>query len=208
MKSIGKAIKEVRQAKKISFNQLEEATKIKKEFLKAIEKENWTNLPSLSVVTGFVKSITHALEVDEGRLTALLRRDYPPKKVTINPKPDVSNRFTWSPKITFIAGILVVGVVVLGYLGFQYLKFTSAPSLEIFSPKQGEVVTTDKVNVSGQTDIDAVVSINNQPVVLDEDGKFNTEVKIFQGTQEIKVEATSRSGKSTIVSRKIVPNLE
>jgi cytoskeletal protein RodZ len=207
MKTIGGAIKEARTRKKYSLSKLEEVTKIKKDFISALEKEDWKNLPEFPVLSGFVKSIAGALGASEKSLLALLRRDYPPKALSINPKPDVGDKFVWSPKLTFAVGVGIIMVLVLGYLGIQYKKFISPPSLNVFEPKEEQVVKERRVKVTGKTDGDAIVKINNQPVLLDSEGNFEAEIEIFEGTNEIVVKAQSRAGKETVVRRKIIPEL-
>lgn len=208
MKTIGESIKSARTRKKISRAKLEEETKIKKEFIEAIESEEWSNLPEYPVVRGFVRSIAQTLKVDTRKMLALLRRDYPPKKLRVNPKPDVSDKFKWSPKLTFIAGVVFVFVLVFGYVGFQYYKFTSPPSLEVYKPIEGEIVKGRRLVVTGQTNPQVVLKVNNQPVLVSEDGDFKTEIEIFEGTEEVIIKAISRSGKETVVQRKIVTKLE
>jgi len=207
MKTIGGAIKEARTRKKYSLSKLENVTKIKKDFISALEKEDWGHLPEFPVLSGFVKSIAGALGVGEKSLLALLRRDYPPKALSINPKPDVSDKFVWSPKLTFAVGVGIVMVLVLGYLGIQYKKFISPPSLNVLEPKEEQVVKERRVKVVGKTDGDAIIKINNQPVLLDSEGNFEAEIEIFEGTNEIVVKAQSRAGKETVVRRKIIPEL-
>ena len=187
---------------------LEKETKIKKEFIKAIEDENWKELPDFPVIKGFVRNIAQALKLNENRALALLRRDYPPKALRVNPKPDVSEGFTWSPRLTFLVGAAIVSLAILGYLTFQYLNFISPPALAVFEPKEGEVVKQTILGVAGKTDPDATVVVNNQPFLVDDKGRYKGEIEIFEGTQEIVVKATSRSGKETVVKRKIVPELE
>jgi cytoskeletal protein RodZ len=207
MKTIGGAIKEARTRKKYSLSKLEEVTKIKKDFISALEKEDWGSLPEFPVLSGFVKSIAGALGAGEKSLLALLRRDYPPKALSINPKPDVGDKFVWSPKLTFAVGVGVIMVLVLGYLGIQYKKFISPPSLSVLEPKEEQIVKERRVRVTGKTDGDAIVKINNQPVLLDSEGNFEAEIEIFEGTDEIVVKAQSRAGKETVVRRKIIPEL-
>jgi cytoskeletal protein RodZ len=207
MKTIGGAIKEARTRKKYSLSKLEEVTKIKKDFISALEKEDWGSLPEFPVLSGFVKSIAGALGAGEKSLLALLRRDYPPKALSINPKPDVGDKFVWSPKLTFAVGVGVIMVLVLGYLGIQYKKFISPPSLSVLEPKEEQIVKERRVKVTGKTDGDAIVKINNQPVLLDSEGNFEAEIEIFEGTDEIVVKAQSRAGKETVVRRKIIPEL-
>lgn len=203
MKTIGQIIKDARNNKRYSYQELENITKIKTCFIEAIENENWQLLPSFSTVLGFVKSLSSALGLDEKTSAAIFKRDYPPKKININPKPDVSSKPAWNPKTAFVLGIVLVAVLVLGYLGFQYKRFLSPPALTVMSPAQGQVITERSVLVFGSTDPDAKITVDNQPVLVDSDGKFSTNISVADDTSEVIVTAQSRNGKITTVSRKI-----
>jgi cytoskeletal protein RodZ len=204
MKTIGQIIEFARVKKKLSFKKLEEVTKIKAAFIESIEKEKWSDLPTFPTVSGFVKSISAPLGLNEKMAIAVLKRDYPPKKLNINPKPDAFSRFTWSPKLTFAIGTIVVIFIVLSYLGFQYFKFISPPGLTVDSPKENQIVNGDSVPVFGLTDSDVKITVNNQPVLVDADGKFSTSIGVTLTTKEIDIIATSRSGKINEIKRKIL----
>ncbi|MEJ2347755.1 MAG: helix-turn-helix domain-containing protein [Patescibacteria group bacterium] len=208
MKTIGEYLKEARVKKRFSQEKIAKETKIKEDFISSIEKENWESLPEFPIVVGFVKGIAKFLKVDERQAVALLRRDYPPKVLPVNPKPDVSKTFTWTPRLTFILGITIVALVILGYLGFQYSNFIRPPKLFVERPLEGEVVKEEKLTVFGRTDPDVTVKVNNQPVLVEDNGTFETEIEIFEGTEEIVIKAVSRSGKETTVQRKIKPEIE
>ena len=203
MNTIGQIIKFARVKKKLSFRKLEEATKIRASFIKSIEEENWNVLPTFTTVLGFVKSLSTTLGVDQNMAVAVLKRDYPPKKLNISPKPDAFSRFTWSPKLTFAIGTVFVILVILGYIGFQYAKFISPPDLNVDSPKENQTVDGNSVLVFGSTDQDVKITVNNQPVLVDADGKFSVNLGVTETTREIDIIATSRSGKERIISRKI-----
>ena len=203
MKTIGEILSQARVNKKYSLADVEGLTKIKNSFLDAIEKQRWEELPPFPTVLGFVKSLSAALGVDTNLAVAVLKRDYPPQKLNINPKPDVSAKFTWSPKLTFTLGVGVILVTVLGYLVFQYSRFISPPNLIIESPKEGQVVSGGSVLVFGSTETDAKIIVNNQPVLVSDDGKFSVSIGVTKDTKEIIVNAISRSGKERTVSRKI-----
>ena len=207
MNTIGSLLKDARVRKRFSLAKLETETKIKKDFIQAVEEENWQALPDYSVVVGFVKNVANYLGVKERSAVALLRRDYPPQKLSINPKPDVSKQFIWSPKLTFLVGMGTVIALILGYLGFQYVGFISPPPLSLNQPQEGQVVGGVSVTVSGKTNPEATVKANNQPILVNADGTFSAEVEIFKGTSEIVVTATSRSGKETTLRRNIKPEL-
>ncbi|MCX6705721.1 MAG: helix-turn-helix domain-containing protein [Candidatus Woesebacteria bacterium] len=208
MKTVGDILKLARIKKRYSLKKVERETKIKKEFIEAIEGGNWKALPDLPVVSGFVKNLASFLEIDVKMVHATLKRDYPPRGLLINPKPDVGGKFTWTPKYSFLLGIVIIIVMLLGYLGFQFIKFNSPPALEVTSPQENFIATSNKVDVSGKTDPDATVKINNQLVLVGSDGAFNGQVEIFEGTKEIVITATNRSKKETTIVRKIVPKLE
>ena len=203
MNTIGQIINTARVKKKLSFKTLEEVTKIRASFIKSIEEEKWNLLPSFPTILGFVKSLSSPLGIDEKMAIAVLKRDYPPTKTSINPKPDVPSRFSWGPKLTFAIGTVVVILIVLGYLGYQYIKFVSPPDLTIDSPKEGQIVTGSSVPVFGSTDSDVKITVDNQPVLIDADGKFSVNIGITSATKEIDIVATARSGRTRTISRNI-----
>lgn len=203
MRSLGETIKDARNEKGFSRTDLERETKIKKDFLEAIENGAWGRLPEFPVVQGFVRSISHVLEMDEQLVLALLRRDYPKKDVRIAPKPDVRNKFLWSPRWTLITGALTVTLVIIGYLGYQYKQFVSPPTLVITKPVENEILSTRMYKVEGNTNADATVYVNNQPALVSDNGNWGTEIEISTEMKEIVVKATSRSGKETEVKRKV-----
>jgi len=208
MKTIGEVLREARSKKRYSLESLEKETKIKKSFIQAIEKEDWNVLPEYPVILGFVKNIASFLGIDSKGTIALLRRDYPPKVLSVNPKPDISREFSWSPQLTFLVGIAVVILLIAGYLGFQYIKFISPPTLQVVLPKESQVVDKAQVLVQGKTDAEATVKVNNQPVLVGEDGKFSIDLDISQKTEEVDVISTSRSGKTSEIKVKIIPKFD
>jgi hypothetical protein len=208
MKTIGILLKEGRLKKNYSLERVEEETKIKKEFIRAIEKENWKALPEYAVVLGFVKNIANFIGLDSKEALALLRRDYPPNKnIQINPKPDLKESFKWGPKLTFLLGTAAVSLLVVSYLVFQYVKFKSPPSLQVYEPVDNAIIKTTDLKVTGKVDPEASLKINNQPVIVENDGSFTGDIEISKDTYEIEIKAISRSGKETKIYRKIKPEL-
>jgi len=208
MKTIGKLLKDSRTAKNLSKSHLEKETKIKKDFIVSLESEEWEKLPDYPVVQGFVRSISQILEIDTERAVATLRRDYPPKTLSINPKPDISSRFRWNPKLTFIVGVLLVSFSILGYLGFQYASFRNPPKLLIKTPQENQEIYSNIVLVEGMTDTDSVLTVNNQSVLVSQNGDFSVELEITKDTKELIARTKSRSGKETTIHRKIKPVFE
>lgn len=203
MKTIGKALKEARLEKDLTIEAVGRETKIKRKFILALENESWHLLPEFPVTLGFIKNIASVVGLDRTQAVALARRDYPPKALPITPKKDVSDRFVWSPRMTFIAIASFLGLLVVGYLVLQYVQFTSPPPLEVYKPREGDIMEKLVVEIAGKTDSEATVKVNNQPILVDDKGIFMGEVEVSQTTSEVEIISTSRSGKSTTVKRTI-----
>lgn len=207
MNTVGKLLKDARLVKKLSLAKVEDETKIKTEFVEAIESCSWRDLPEYTTTLGFVKNLAKFLGLNEKQAVALLRRDFLPRKEAVNPKPDVGGKFVWSPKLTFITGVSLVVLIILGYLIIQYSNFIRPPALEVVEPRENAIVKSTVLKVIGQTTEDATVQVNNQPVLVGDDGKFTTDLQIYDGTKEVIIKAVSRSGKETVIRRDIKPEL-
>ncbi len=204
MKTIGSFLKSARVEKSISFDELEERTHIRIAFLKALEEDRWDALPEYPVVQGFVKSVAAALVINREQAVALLRRDYPPKKLMINPKPDLPNKSSFmGQRLVFLATALVVFLIVGGYLFYQYKTFTSPPMLVVVSPVDGQVFTPPTAEVRGKTSSDATIRVNNQPTEIDDNGNFVTEIDISPELTQVEIKAITRSGRETVIKREI-----
>lgn len=203
MKKIGEILKNARRQKGYSHKDLENITKIKVDFIQNIEEETWRELPSFPTVLGFIKSISGALMLDEKMTVAVFKRDYSLDKPDVNPKKEIPSKPGWNPRTTFFLGIGLVILIILSYLGFQYFSFISPPKVIIESPTDGQIVNGKTVKVFGSTQVDVKISVDNQPVLVDKDGKFSLDIGVSKDTQQIIVTAESRNGKITTISRKI-----
>ncbi|MDK2871719.1 MAG: hypothetical protein PWQ16_1071 [bacterium] len=70
---IGEIIRKVREEKGMSIERLSDITKISKEFIKAIEEENFDVLPGDVYVKGFIRNISLALGLDPDEMRELYK---------------------------------------------------------------------------------------------------------------------------------------
>ena len=199
---IGKQLKKARIKKEISFEQVEEATKIRIKYLKALEEEDWGAFLSPAYIPGFLKSYAKYLGLPADPLLMQYKRErgldealgnklLPPKKMVKYPKI-----FITSTTLAFILlGIIVLGV--LGYIGYQVSGFASAPYLLIKSPNYGATVSADTVSVEGTTSPGASLYINGQLLPIDVAGGFKQNVRLKEGSNNIAISSLNRAGKKT-----------
>jgi len=191
----------------LSLEEIEKETKIRRKYLEAIEKNNFSVLAESTIVKGFIRNYAQALGLEAESVLAVFRRDFcENQKGQIIPRgmiePLVGKSFFWTPKATVITGL---SLLILGFVFFfvrQYIGFSSAPPLEVTSPQDGELFK-ERVVVAGKTDKDASVKIDGTLISIAEDGSFQEEVILPRGDNMVIIETTNREGKKRIVSRRV-----
>lgn len=208
MRTVGQLLKETREAKLYTLDEVEKHTKIRKELLKALEEDNYAKLPPLTFIQGFVKNYGKFLGLDGQKLMAVLRRDFeaskhPPQVLESFSKPLTKKRIFLTPSRLIGAVIAVIVVSFFAYLWFEYRSFVGAPTLEVISPAQGQTVEVTSVSVEGKTDPDAKLTVNDQEIGLDNQGSFKEEVKLSSSVNNIAIVSTSKFGQVTKVERTV-----
>lgn len=206
MKTVGSILRQAREARGLTLDEIERATKIRAKFLEAIEADDYTILPTQAYAKGFVKNYGEFLGIPAGTILAFFRRQTEEVgRSAILPKGVArSLHRTWfqlTPGRFLI--FLFVGLVVsfLTYLGLQYRELQNPPRLTIEAPAENASVAVKKVDLLGSTDPDATVTVNGISVLVRGDGKFFDQVTIEPGGNTITVTATSRYGKTTTATR-------
>lgn len=198
---------EERTKRRISIEEVSEATKIRASFISAIEKGEYNKLPSSSYAQGFVRNYTRFLGLPEEEIMAVFRREFDSKKASrVLPKglsgEDEFRVKRFKPRQTFI----VVGAffaILLLYMLFQYRYVIINPPLNIVYPQDGVTLASERIVVSGSTNPDSTIYVNDQPVAADEEGNFKKEIDVFLGDNKIVVKSVNRFGRETVEERNL-----
>jgi cytoskeletal protein RodZ len=208
MKTVGTMLRETRIEKKITLDDAEQATKIRRKFLVAIEMDDYTTMPSLAYAKGFVKNYSKYLGLDTEKVLAFFRRqNAETPKSSLLPKgvaePLNASPFQLTPTrfIWIMIGLLMLSF--LSYFGFQYRKIQLPPRLTIDTPKEHVTVRDKRIDVLGQTDTDATVTINGISTLVRSDGKFFDRVTLDDGLNTVTIVSISRYGKTQTVKRTV-----
>ncbi len=208
IKTVGEILRSHRQQHSISLDEFSKMTRIRVENIEALENDQFEKLPSSVFVKGYIKTYASVFGFDYQPLLALLRRDFKESAVgKLVPrefiKPVLKKRRTWAPITVVFLGLAVVFLTLVSYVGWQWYNIQKPPTLEVFSPKENEFVSSH-IEVKGQTVNDAIVAVNAQPVAIQQDGSFQTEVFLpREGIHILTVEAVDRRGKKSVVQRPV-----
>lgn len=208
MLTIGEILKKARLEKKLEFEEIEKTLKIRKKFLTALEENAWDKLPSLPYIKGFLRNYSAYLGLKPEEMVAIFRRQFQEKDKTKLLPSGLTNPinepvFHITPKLTVTFVISIFLLLFFGYLFLQYKTYTSLPFLSVEKPLEGEILNTDKVIVTGKTDNDAVISINNQKIAVSANGEFATTITLPPGVNTLLIESTGKSGKKRAINRTV-----
>lgn len=125
MFDIGSSLREARQRQNLDFPELEERTKIRPKYLRALEDERFDLLPAPTYVRGFLRSYAEALGldgqpfVDEYNSRFTVGEDDAPLRARRMPEP----RRERAPRESRIAAVALAAIVVVTALVIAAWKF-------------------------------------------------------------------------------------
>jgi cytoskeleton protein RodZ len=135
LNEIGTALRQGRERKGLSVEEVEEKTKISPSVIVALEEGNKARFPHPVYAKGFVRSYALLLGLDAAELCAHFSREYPVPSDNDQPEihaPQItvkmhdSGRVVTAVRIAAIVGILALGA--LGWYVFDVYRTRSAPA--------------------------------------------------------------------------------
>lgn len=104
------------------------------------------------------------------------------------------NQVKKTVKFTLI-GIFVL--VVITYTGFEVRRYATGPELVISKPVNGFISSESLIEIVGKAINVTEVEINDNKILMDEEGNFNQEVLLSDGYNVLKVSGIDRFGRKT-----------
>ena len=206
MRTVGQILREERERKFYTLDEIEKNTKIRKELLEALEADQYHKLPPSTFVQGFIKNYGKFLGLDPEKLLAVFRREFsehknPPRILDSLQNPINDKRFRLTPSSVLISVVSSLIIIFFVYLWFQYRFLVDSPFLEVSQPANQSSTSQSEITVSGRTDPEVTVSINEQEIPVDQNGKFTQTIKLSDNDNSISITATSKAGKQTKIQR-------
>ena len=204
---VGQRLQKERIARGLTIEDVSKATKIRVSFLSALEKGEYKNLPSSTYSYGFVRNYAKFLGLPAPETLALFKREYDEEKLyKVLPEGLVRGKDFPLRRIRFgrsVKLVIFIFLVFLLYILFQYRYAILNPPLNISSPKENSIISSQTVDVIGKTDSNATLFVNNEAVSLDKEGNFRKKINVFSGKVKIIIKSVNKFGRTTIVERNI-----
>ena len=206
MTTVGEILANARIHKKIDLEQVEKATRILQKFLVALEKNEFSKLPPGTFTKGFIKNYAAYLGLPIEETMAFYRRQVNEEKSLILPIKNSDIPKPSGPLSSISAtgaGVLFLIALFFGYLIYSYFRFAGAPTLTVVSPIKNAVVHEDQIEVTGKTNPDATIVINNQSVGVNENGSFDTKISLTPGLNTVTIVASNKFKRQTVITRNL-----
>ncbi len=92
---------------------------------------------------------------------------------------------------------IVLVLTILLYTLYQSRKVIEGPAITISSPADGATIATSTISIVGQVFNSSDISINGDPIVIDESGNFKEERILLPGLNIITIQAKNQFKRST-----------
>ena len=197
MRTVGQILKEEREKQFYTLSDIEKTTKIRIELLQALEADDYTKLPTVTFIQGFIKNYGRFLKLDSEKLLAIFRRGYsdrkhPPRILESFQNPLDTKKFRITPTKFISMTVIILLLTFFAYLWFEYRFLVGPPTLNILSPQNNITVESQSIEIKGKTNPETKVTINDQEVSVDTIGNFSQEIKLNENINKIIITAVSK----------------
>src|SRR5699024_5110525 len=197
---IGVLIKEAREEKGFTLDNIQEKTKIQKRYLVAIEQDDFSALPGKFYARAFIKEYAEAVDLDPDVVLANFKeeKDIPeeePVKYTRLDRSEKMNESKKSSILSFLPTLIVIFLIV-AIVGVAIMYYQKS-----LSDSEGDTVQSDETDevVRKEKDSDEADEIEeNDETEKDEDTDEEKENSTESGEFEVIETGTGSSPESTL----------
>lgn len=204
MLSVGDILRREREKKALTFKQVEKGTKIRARYLQAVEENNWEEFTSKVYISGVIRNYAKFLGMDVKKAEAYFRRDYEKKEVMKFKKNEAGKYLTPVTRKIMIAFFASIFIIFFGYFGYQLTLFFSPPKVTVIQPTQTTFRNVERIEIIGQTEKEASITIFGQRVFPNKEGQFTYDFPLQRGRNELVIEVVGGNGKKTVLKQEYI----
>lgn len=204
--TLGEQLRQRRHLKNWKIETIAQRLNIRPDYLVALETEDFDKLPAGLYGKNFLKEYAIFLGLDPRPALKYWeeRNGSHPTDDPFSQKIVKKNKFIVFPKI--VRNTIVVGLVLvcLLYLLFYWRGVIAPPDLIVSQPAQNLVTTDHVIIVSGHTDPEAEVRINNEVILNNNRGDFSQTINLKTGLNNLTITAQKKYSQEKIITREIL----
>lgn len=206
--TVAEQLRRTRQAKELKLPEVAKKLKIRFQYLDALEKGRYSDLPKGVYGRNFLREYASFLGLDYkalGRQYALETGEKAQPAGKLFERQIVSKRHLIA--LPLLVRNAIIGVLILAslaYLGFLLQQIFEPPKLVIDYPPENFITSERSILMRGSTEPEADVRINDQSVLADGQGRFERELYLQTGLNTIVVTSKKKYSRTAQLSRQVL----
>lgn len=206
VESWGEKLQQARLFKNLKIEDIAKEINIRPEYLTALEEERFDKLPAGLYGKNFIREYASFLGLNVKGILS----DWEAQTFNNSPEDPFSrkilanHKFIIFPKI--IRNLLIISAIIFCflYLSFYFKQIISPPKLIITRPETNLALSATNIEISGQTEKEAEITINGELVLNNNDGYFSQTINLKKGLNNIIIKAKKKYSREQTVTRQIL----
>ncbi len=209
--ALGDKLKNTRESKKMALWQASKKTKIPASYLQCLEESNYEELPADVYIIAYLKKYAGILGLDIKKILEQFKRERNIAEIPGNSSKAAKQIFSFMKKpflitpkkLTLVLAIIAISLV-FGYFWNQVSYLLYPPFIKLDKPASNFTITDYAIEVVGQTEPSASLTINGEEVAVNNDGYFSSTINLESGLNMLTIEARDRFGRTSTLIKKIM----
>ena len=211
IETLGEKLEKHRRNLGLSLDKAGRAININVRYLRYLENNQYEKLPADIYTLNILKSYAELLQLNPATVLDIFNQEK--ALFTKTQKKNKSLKLTkaqkylnaiLSPKTLKYIIIILLLVSVFSYIGWGINHIISAPMLTISEPGDNLITETHKITISGETEKEVNLNVNNRPVLIDQEGLFSLDLDLQKGLNLIKISARKKYSKENTIYRQVI----
>ncbi|MFA5127068.1 MAG: helix-turn-helix domain-containing protein [Patescibacteria group bacterium] len=195
--TLAEKLKLARLDKNVSLADLSKQLCVPTKYLEYLEAGQWSSLPGDVYVRAWLRQYAKlfSLALDSLLADYQIEKNISRKIDTVEFAGKIKQPTTppwWRPRLGRWLAIGLVVLALLAYLSWEVFNIIAPPSLAIAQPPNNFKTTATTVEIIGRTKAEATLIINNELVLLDEQGNFKKTVNLVVGLNNLQISAKKK----------------
>lgn len=203
---VGETLRRARQTQGLSLEHISQTLLVPTNHLRALEDGDLEVFAAEVYARGVFQKYATYLNVQSEKLQQSFLRMLCEAREVVPLKPLVPaggflRTMTGHWFLLLLAGLVTLSVG--SYLAWHVQSFWRAPDIRVVSPTQG-VVDQQHVVISGWVEPQARVLVNEEAVIVEPSGWFETTLMLRPGVNVVQLQAINSAGRSRIVQKDLL----
>jgi cytoskeletal protein RodZ len=211
IETLGEKLRQHRETSGLSRAKAARLANISVSYIEKLENNAYGSMPADIYAINIIKSYAELLRLNPAMVADLYQKEKilflktraRKAQLVIGRLGRILNNFLNPRTLKYLITLSLLAAV-LAYIGLEASKITAPPEVQIFSPEDNLVTTESQITIQGKTDKEVSVLVNNRPLLSDQAGNFSLALDLQKGLNIIKISASKKHSKETIIYKKII----